>query len=191
MKKFEKMVSPAACLPLENIDTDQIIPARYLKTIEKTGLGEHLFHDWRYDADGQPREGFLLNDPSLNDARLLITGKNFGCGSSREHAVWALMDYGIDAVIAPGFADIFHKNSLRNGLLPITVDAPTHEACLEAAATGANFTVDLETNTVTTDSLTFGFNIDPFARKCLLQGMDDLEYILQHEGDIAAFEARN
>ena len=190
MKKFETLVSLAACLPLENIDTDQIIPARYLRTTNKEGLGDHLFHDWRYDAEGQPRVGFLLNEPGANDARLLITGKNFGCGSSREHAVWALMDHGINIVIAPGFADIFHKNSLRNGLLPITVDAPTHEACLKAAATGTNFTVDLESNTVTADSLSFSFSIDPFARNCLLQGIDDLEFILQHESEIKAFEEK-
>ncbi len=191
MKKFEKFVSHAACLPLKDIDTDQIIPARYLRTTNKEGLGDHLFHDWRYDGQGQPREGFLLNNPDANDARLLITGMNFGCGSSREHAVWALMDHGIYALIAPGFADIFHKNSLRNGLLPITVDAQTHESCLKAAASGTNFTVDLRSNTVTADSLTFSFEIDPFARNCLLQGIDDLEFILQHEDDIAAFEARN
>ena len=190
MKKFEQMVSPAACLPLEDIDTDQIIPARYLRTTNKEGLGDHLFHDWRYDADGRPREGFLLNEPGAKDARLLITGKNFGCGSSREHAVWALMDHGINAVIAPGFADIFHKNSLRNGLLPITVDGQTHEACLKAAAQGAHFTVDLESNTVTAGSLSFSFNIDPFARNCLLQGIDDLEFILQHESEIKAFEEK-
>jgi len=190
MKKFKKFVSPAACLPLEDVDTDQIIPARYLKTTNKAGLGDHLFHDWRYDADGQPRENFILNDPGAKDARLLITGKNFGCGSSREHAVWALMDHGINTVIAPGFADIFHKNSLRNGLLPITVDVPTYEACLKSGATGAHFTVDLENNTVTADSLSFGFNIDAFARNCLLQGIDDLEFILQHEADIAEFEAK-
>jgi len=190
MKKFETLVSPAACLPLEDIDTDQIIPARYLKTTNKAGLGNHLFHDWRYDADGEPREGFVLNDSRAHHARLLITGKNFGCGSSREHAVWALRDHGIDAVIAPGFADIFHKNSLRNGLLPITVNASTHEACLKAAAIGADFTVDLLNNTVTTDSLSFSFDIDPFARNCLLQGIDDLEFILQHEDEITAFEAK-
>jgi len=190
MKKFETLVSLAACLPLEDIDTDQIIPARYLRTTNKEGLGDHLFHDWRYDAEGQPRVGFLLNEPGANDARLLITGKNFGCGSSREHAVWALMDHGISAVIAPEFADIFHKNSLRNGLLPITVDAPTHEACLKAAATGAHFTVDLESNTVTADSISFSFSIDPFARNCLLKGIDDLEFILQHESEIKAFEEK-
>jgi len=190
MKKFEKFVSPAACLPLEDIDTDQIIPARYLRTTEKTGLGAHLFHDWRYDEAGQLKEGFLLNDPGLNHARLLITGKNFGCGSSREHAVWALMDHGIYAVISPGFSDIFHKNSLRNGLLPITVDVPRYEACLKAGARRAEFTVNLENNTVTADSLSFSFKIDPFARNCLLQGIDDLEFILRHEDDIAAFEAK-
>ena len=190
MKKFEKFVSHAACLPMEDIDTDPIIPARYLRTTNKEGLGDHLFHDWRYDSEGQPKEGFILNDPGANDARLLITGKNFGCGSSREHAVWALMDHGIHTVLAPGFADIFHKNSLRNGLLPISLDAPESEACLKAGSSGANFTVDLESNTVTTDSLSFTFNIDPFARNCLLQGIDDLEFILKHEDDIAAFEAK-
>ncbi len=188
MKKFEKVVSSAVCLPLEDIDTDQIIPARYLRTIDKAGLGDHLFHDWRYDTDGRPREGFVLNDPGSKASQLLIVGKNFGCGSSREHAVWALMDHGISAVIAPGFADIFHKNSLRNGLLPITVDAPSHEACLQAADAGAEFVIDLDSNSVTAGSLSFGFNIDSFARNCLLQGIDDLEFILQHEAEIAAYE---
>ncbi len=190
MKKFEKVISHAVCLPLEDIDTDQIIPARYLRTTEKTGLGEHLFHDWRYAADGQPEKGFVLNEAGAKDASLLITGKNFGCGSSREHAVWAIMDHGIEAIIAPEFADIFHKNSLRNGLLPITVDQPTLDACLKAAEAGTSFTVDLESNTVTADSLSFSFKVDPFARNCLLGGIDDLEFILKHEDEIAAFEAK-
>jgi 3-isopropylmalate/(R)-2-methylmalate dehydratase small subunit len=188
MKKFETLVSRAVCLPLEDIDTDQIIPARYLRTVEKTGLGEHLFHDWRYDGNGRPRPDFVLNRPEAQGARLLIAGKNFGCGSSREHAVWALMDHGIEAVIAPSFADIFHKNSLRNGLLPIRVDPHTLEACLETGATGARFTIDLQAGTVSANSLSFDFTIDPFARNCLLAGIDDLEYILQNEGSIAAFE---
>ena len=189
MKKFEKVTSRAACLPLEDVDTDQIIPARYLRTTVKAGLGEHLFHDWRYTADGQPKEGFVLNEPGARNARLLIAGKNFGCGSSREHAVWAIMDHGIEAIIAPEFADIFHKNSLRNGLLPIVVDQPTLRDCLKAAESGLEFTVDLESDTVTADSLSFSFKIDPFARNCLLEGIDDLEYILKHETEITAFEA--
>ncbi len=191
MKKFEKVISHAVCLPLEDIDTDQIIPARYLRTTEKTGLGEHLFHDWRYTANGQPKKGFVLNETGAKDASLLITGKNFGCGSSREHAVWAIMDHGIEAVIAPEFADIFHKNSLKNGLLPITVDQSTLDACLKAAEAGASFTVDLESNTVSADSLSFSFEVDPFARNCLLEGIDDLEFILKHEDEIAAFEANH
>ena len=189
MHKFEMIITQAACLPLEDIDTDQIIPARFLKTVDKTGLGRHLFHDWRYDAEGVPRPDFVLNKPETQGARLLIAGRNFGCGSSREHAVWALMDQGIAAVIAPSFADIFDKNSLRNGLLAIKVDPATLDTCLNAAGNGAQFTVDLRNNTVRTDSFSFQFEIDAFARDCLLEGVDDLGHILKNEDAIARFEA--
>ena len=157
--------------------------------MERTGLGRHLFHDWRYESDGTPRPEFPLNRPEAAGARLLLAGRNFGCGSSREHAVWAIMDHGFDAVLAPSFADIFYKNALRNGLLPVRADVETHAACLEEAAAGAMFTVDLENNVVETSALSFGFATDPFARNCLLEGLDELSYILRHDEAIAAFEA--
>ena len=188
MRKFETLVSTASCLDRDDVDTDQIIPARFLRTIERTGLGEHLFEDWRYEDDGNPKANFVLNQPEALESHILIGGRNFGCGSSREHAVWSLLDFGFWVVVAPSFADIFMKNSLRNGLLPITVDARNHAACLNAAEAGADFTVDLEARTVSADGVSFGFEVDPFARTCLLEGVDDLEYILRHADQIAAFE---
>lgn len=191
MEKFETLISRAVCLPRNDVDTDQIIPARFLRTTERTGLGKHLFQDWRYDSAAQPRAEFVLNKPEHADAQVLVAGRNFGCGSSREHAVWAILDHGIRAVISPSFADIFMKNSLRNGLLPVTVDDATYEECLRVAETRVQFTIDLEAQQVTaSEDLAFSFEIDPFARTCLLQGIDDLEYILKHEDRIAAFEAR-
>ena len=189
MKRFQAVVTRATAVPFDDIDTDQIIPARYLRTVERTGLGRHLFHDWRYEGSGEARPEFPLNQPEAEGARLLIAGRNFGCGSSREHAVWAIMDHGFDAVLAPSFADIFQKNALRNGLLPIRADGETHAACLVEAAAGATFTIDLENNVVRTASRTIPFRIDAFARNCLLEGLDELSYILRHEGAIAAFEA--
>ena len=191
MRKFERLVSTASRLDLDDIDTDQIIPARFLRTTERSGLGGHLFEDWRYDADGNPRSEFVLNQTEANEAHILIGGRNFGCGSSREHAVWSLMDFGIQVVIALSFADIFRKNSLRNGLLPITVDTNNHSACLKAVEAGANFIIDLETRTVNAVGVSFQFDIDPFAQTCLLEGVDDLEYILKHEEQIATFEKQH
>ena len=189
MKRFRTFSTRAVAVPFDDVDTDQIIPARYLRTVERTGLGRHLFHDWRYEADGTPRPEFPLNRPEAAGARLLLAGRNFGCGSSREHAVWAIMDHGFDAVLAPSFADIFRKNALRNGLLPIGVDPETHAACLEEAAGGTSFAVDLEANVVSTPSREIPFRIDAFARNCLLEGLDELSYILRHDEAIAAFEA--
>ncbi len=191
MKKFEILVSSASCLDRDDIDTDQIIPARFLRTTERTGLGKHLFEDWRYEGSGNPKPDFVLNREGAADAHVLIGGRNFGCGSSREHAVWSLMDFGVWVVIAQSFADIFKKNSLRNGLLPIPVDAANHTACLEAAQAGAKFRIDLQARTVTAGGLSFGFHVDPFARTCLLNGVDDLEYILKHEDRIAEFEKQH
>jgi len=191
MKRFRTVATRAVAIAFDDIDTDQIIPARYLTTVDRTGLGRHLFHDWRYERGGEPRPEFALNRPEAEGARLLIAGRNFGCGSSREHAVWALMDHGFDAVIAPSFADIFRKNALRNGLLPIRVDGEAYTACLEEAAAGATFTVDLENDIVTTPARTIAFRTDPFARSCLLEGLDELSYILRHDEAISAFEASN
>jgi 3-isopropylmalate/(R)-2-methylmalate dehydratase small subunit len=190
MKKFETLVAKAVILDRDDVDTDQIIPARFLRTTERTGLGQHLFEDWRYSSDGRPREDFVLNAPGAGEAKILIAGRNFGCGSSREHAVWAIQDFGIRVVISTSFADIFAKNALRNGLLPVTADPENHRMCLEAARRGASLKVDLADQRLDVEGAgSFDFQVDPFARTCLLDGVDDLEYILKHEKDIAAFEA--
>jgi 3-isopropylmalate/(R)-2-methylmalate dehydratase small subunit len=188
VRNFETIESHAAVLDRDDIDTDQIIPARFLKTTERTGLGAHLFADWRYDGEGHPRGNFVLNSPDTAGARILIGGRNFGCGSSREHAVWALGDSGFSVVIAEGFADIFRKNSLRNGLLTIAVDPETHRSCIESASRGAVFRIDLENCRVAVGGTEFSFEVDPFARLCMLNGVDELEYILGHEEQIREFE---
>jgi 3-isopropylmalate/(R)-2-methylmalate dehydratase small subunit len=191
MKKFEFLESRVAVLSRDDIDTDQIIPARFLRTTERSGLGTHLFEDWRYQPDGEARGEFVLNRPESAGVGILLAGRNFGCGSSREHAVWALLDFGIRAVIAEGFADIFRKNALRNGLLPVSVDADTHRRCLEVAQKGEPFHLDLERRTASAGAeLSFSFDVDPFARVCMLDGVDDLEYILRHTDAIASFESR-
>jgi 3-isopropylmalate/(R)-2-methylmalate dehydratase small subunit len=190
LRKFETLISRASPLDRDDVDTDQIIPARFLRTIGRTGLGVHLFEDWRRDPSGNLKSEFVLNKKGAGQRQILIAGRNFGCGSSREHAVWSLIDFGIVAVIATSFGDIFRKNSLRNGLLPIEASRTDQKACLDAVAHhDAEFTVDLENQTVTAENVAFDFQIDPFARTCLLEGIDDLEYILKHEKEIAAFEA--
>lgn len=190
MRKFATVDTVVAVLNRDDIDTDQIIPARFLKTTKRTGLGDHLFEDWRFGADRQPREDFVLNTPAASGAQVLLGGRNFGCGSSREHAVWALLDFGIRAVIAEGFADIFRKNSLRNGLLAISVDADTHRRVLPPALRGERFRIDLASQTVTPgQEAPFAFEVDPFSRVCMLDGVDELEYILRHNEHIQAFEA--
>jgi 3-isopropylmalate/(R)-2-methylmalate dehydratase small subunit len=181
-----------AALPIDNIDTDQIIPARFLKTISKAGLGDQLFYDWRYDANGQPNPEFLLNRPEGRQAQILLAGDNFGCGSSREHAPWALTQYGFRAVISTSFADIFRSNALKNSLLPIAIPPPAHKQLFAAltANPAATVTVDLARQTLTMpDGAAVSFPVDEFARHCLLEGVDELGYILQQEAAIAAFEA--
>ncbi len=178
-------------LPIDNIDTDQIIPARFLKTIVREGLGASLFADWRYDASDQPRPGFILNQPRSRGATILLAGDNFGCGSSREHAPWALLDFGFKAVISTSFADIFCSNCLKNGLLPVAVDQATHAALLAAvtADAGAQAGVDLERQELRLPGGgTARFTIDLFSKRCLMAGVDQLGYILDHEANIAAFE---
>ncbi|MGH9808957.1 MAG: 3-isopropylmalate dehydratase small subunit, partial [Terriglobia bacterium] len=176
-------------IPIDNIDTDQIIPARYLKSISKEGLGEGLFRDWRYLSDGTPRPDFPLNKPEAKGAEILIAGDNFGCGSSREHAPWALTQAGFKAVISTSFADIFKGNALKNGLLPIVVPADAHKELLNAP--GATVKVDLASQSITLPSgRTAEFPIDPFAKECLLHGVDELGYMLKQEPAIAAFEAK-
>ncbi len=192
MEPFTPFTSRVVLLPAENVDTDQIIPARFLKTTDTAGLGANLFADWRYDADGRPRSDFVLNRPESRGAALLLAGDNFGCGSSREHAPWALLGNGFRAVISTSFADIFRNNSLKNGLLPIVVDAATHERlfALAAAQPEGEYRVDLAAQTVTLpDGTAFDFQIDPFARTCLLQGVDELGYLLGHVPAIEQYEA--
>jgi 3-isopropylmalate/(R)-2-methylmalate dehydratase small subunit len=178
-------------MPQRNIDTDQIIPARFLKTISKEGLGDNLFCDWRYDAQGKPKPDFILNQPRAQGAQVLLAGDNFGCGSSREHAPWALTQFGFRALISTSFADIFRANALKNGLLPVIVPADVHAELLEAIAADENAQVkiDLPNQTLTTPGgRQVQFPVDSFAKHCLLEGVDELGYTLQHEAEIAAFE---
>lgn len=189
MNKFTPFESKFVVLPIDNVDTDQIIPARFLKTISKEGLGDQLFNDWRYDAAGNPKPDFVLNTPEAKQARILVAGDNFGCGSSREHAPWALTQFGFRAVISTSFADIFKQNSLKNSLLPIVVPHGVH-AWLFANANAA-LKVDLASQTLTLpDGRGVEFPIDSFSKHCLLEGVDELGYILQQEPAIAAFEAQ-
>ena len=189
MEPFKTLTSKTVVLPVENVDTDQIIPARFLKATSKVGLGSKLFADWRFAADGAPKADFVLNQPAAAGAAVLVAGDNFGCGSSREHAPWALYDYGFRAIISTSIADIFRNNSLKNGLIPIVVDAATHAKLL--AAPGAEVKVSVADQTLTlADGTTAKFPIDPFARYCLLNGVDELEFLVSQEAAIAAFEAK-
>ena len=193
MEKFKPFTSRLAALAIDNIDTDQIIPARFLKTTSKAGLGDELFFDWRYDAKGNPKADFILNQPEGQAAQVLLAGDNFGCGSSREHAPWALLQYGFQAVISTSFADIFRGNALKNSLLPIVVPYEAHKALFEAISKdpAASVTVDLATQTLTLpDGSTVTFPIDQFAKHCMLEGIDELGYILHQEPAIAAYEAK-
>jgi 3-isopropylmalate/(R)-2-methylmalate dehydratase small subunit len=190
MKPFARLESRLVPLPIDNVDTDQIIPARFLKTISKDGLGSQLFCDWRYDAEGRPKPDFILNQPRVQGAEILLAGDNFGCGSSREHAPWALTQFGFRAVISTSFADIFKQNSLKNSLLPVVVPREVH-AELFALPPEATVAIDLESQTLALpDGRKVEFPIDPFAKHCLLNGIDELGYVRQQEDAIAAFEAR-
>jgi 3-isopropylmalate/(R)-2-methylmalate dehydratase small subunit len=189
IQAIKTVTSRTVVLPIENVDTDQIIPARFLKATSKNGLGKSLFCDWRFGADGQPKPEFVLNRPEAQGAHILVAGDNFGCGSSREHAPWALLDYGFRAVVSTSIADIFRNNALKNGLLPIVVDRDAHAKLL--AAPGALVTISLEDQTLTLPGGgTVAFPIDHFARYCLMNGLDELGFLLQQEEAIAAFEAR-
>jgi len=191
--KFPNLKSRLVPLPQRNIDTDQIIPARFLKTISKEGLGDNLFCDWRYDAQGKPKPDFILNQPRAAGAQVLLAGDNFGCGSSREHAPWALTQFGFRALISTSFADIFRANSLKNGLLPVIVPADVHAALFKAVAANpdALVQIDLPAQTLTTpDGRTVEFPVDSFAKHCLLEGVDEIGYTLQHQPEILAFESR-
>jgi 3-isopropylmalate/(R)-2-methylmalate dehydratase small subunit len=188
--KFEKIESKTVVLPIENVDTDQIIPARFLKSISKEGMGDNLFCDWRYNPDGSPKPDFPLNKPEAKGAQILVAGDNFGCGSSREHAPWALTQYGIRAVISTSFADIFKGNSLKNGLLPIVVPPDVHAELLKSP--GMVLKIDLAAQTVTLpDGRAVQFPIDSFAKQCMLDGVDELGYMLQQDPAIRAFETNH
>ncbi|MGA8028988.1 MAG: 3-isopropylmalate dehydratase small subunit [Bryobacteraceae bacterium] len=192
MEKFIAFTSRVAPLPIDNIDTDQIIPARFLKTISKAGLGDELFFDWRYDAEGKPKPDFILNRPEGRAAHVLLAGDNFGCGSSREHAPWALLQYGFRAVISTSFADIFRGNSLKNSLLPIAIPHDPHKALFRALErdAAATVTVDLvQQKLMLPDGTSVAFPIDEFAKHCMVEGVDELGYILKQETAIAGYEA--
>ena len=187
IKTFRSKLVP---LPAPNVDTDQIIPARYLKVTDKSQLGQGLFADWRY-RNGQPVQDFVLNKPEMQGRQVLLAGDNFGCGSSREHAPWALVDYGFRAIISTSFADIFRNNSLKNGLLPVVVGSEVHQALFDTLSLDpeAEVIVDLEAQTLTLpDGQAVNFQIDPFARTCLLQGVDELGYLLNLDDRITEFE---
>ncbi len=193
MAQFTTLQSRVVVLPSNDVETDQIIPARFLKVTNKAGLGDNLFSDWRYNADGSPKPDFVLNKPESKGCAILLAGDNFGCGSSREHAPWALTGFGFRAVISTSFADIFRSNSLKNGLLPIIVDAKNHQdlfEMLEEIPT-AELSVDLATQTLSMpDGRQVTFPIDGFAKACLLNGVDELGYIAGFEKEIAAYESR-
>jgi 3-isopropylmalate/(R)-2-methylmalate dehydratase small subunit len=190
MEPIKTFTSKTVLLPIENVDTDQIIPARFLKVTSKVGIGKHLFADWRYDAAGNPKPEFALNKPEAQGASILVAGRNIGCGSSREHAAWALMDFGIQAVISTEFADIFRTNSLKNGLVPVLVDEKTHAWLMENPQ--AEVSVDVEHSTLALpDGTTATFPLEGFARYCLLNGVDELGYLLSKNAEIAAYEQRH
>jgi len=193
IEKFNKIISPAVPLPIENVDTDQIIPARFLKAVERKGFGDNLFRDWRYKKDGTPNPDFVLNNPKYTGS-ILVAGKNFGSGSSREHAAWSVYDYGFRVVVSSFFADIFKNNVLNNGLLPIQV---SEDFLAEMFGTieensSASFEVDLENQIIcnVSRSTEFGFEINPYKKECLLQGYDDIDYLLSLKKEIEAFETK-
>lgn len=191
--QFSKLSARVVPLPRNDVDTDQIIPARFLKVTDKVGLGQKLFSDWRYLEDGSPNPAFVLNQPNMQGAKILLAGDNFGCGSSREHAPWALCDWGFRAVISTSFADIFRNNSLKNGLLPVVVDEKTHKKLFETveANSQAELEIDLEKQTLTSpDGSKVTFPVDSFAKHCLLAGVDELGYILSFDQKIKHYEER-
>lgn len=193
MEKFTTLTGIAAPMPLVNIDTDMIIPKQFLKTIQRSGLGVNLFDEMRYTLDGKEIPDFVLNQPAYRKAEVIVAGDNFGCGSSREHAPWALLDFGIRCVISTSFADIFYNNCFKNGILPIVMPQEVVDVLMADAKKGANarMTVDLEAQTVTTsDGQSFGFTLDPFRKHCLMNGLDDIGLTLEKASSIDAFEAK-
>ena len=194
MDKFEKMTGVAAPMPLINIDTDMIIPKRFLKTIKRSGLGVNLFDEQRYLDDGSENPDFVLNQPAYREAKILVAGDNFGCGSSREHAPWAIADFGIRCIVSTSFADIFYNNCFKNGILPIVLPQEEVDKLMDDANRGANavLTVDLEAQTITgPDGGEIAFEVDPFRKHCLLNGLDDIGLTMEKEASISDFEARH
>ncbi len=193
MEKFKQLTAVAAPLPLINVDTDMIIPKQFLKTIKREGLGVNLFDEMRYDDQGEEVADFVLNRPAYRDARILITGENFGCGSSREHAPWAIKDFGIRCIIAPSYADIFFNNCFKNGILPVVLPQDQVDLLMEDARKGANarMTVDLEAQQITASTgEVIAFDIDPFRKHCLLEGLDDIGLTMEKAAAIDSFESR-
>ena len=191
MEAFTVLKSPYTVLPVNDIDTDQIIPARFLKVTDKNGLGDNVFCDWRYNADGSPKDDFVLNQPQAQQTQILVTGDNFGCGSSREHAPWALAGFGFRAVISTSFADIFRNNALKNGLLPVIVDEEIQQALFDAAENdfGDELIIDLASQNLTLpDGRTTEFPIDMFSKNCLLEGVDQLGYLQKHQSAVDDYE---
>ncbi|MFW6289867.1 MAG: 3-isopropylmalate dehydratase small subunit [Mariniphaga sp.] len=190
--KFSKIISPAVPLPVENVDTDQIIPARYLKAVERKGFGDNLFRDWRYNKDGTPKTDFPLNNPSYS-GKILVAGKNFGSGSSREHAIWAIYDYGFRVVVSSFFADIFRNNALNNGLLPVIVSPEFLEKIFQTIEDNqaAQFETDLENQsfTILATGESENFEINPYKKHCLKNGLDDIDYLVDMKEEVSAFEA--
>jgi 3-isopropylmalate/(R)-2-methylmalate dehydratase small subunit len=185
MKPFEKIKSIAIPLDKVNVDTDQIVPKQFLKLIQKTGFGQYLFYDWRYEGEGVPRKDFIFNDARYKNSKILIARDNFGCGSSREHAVWALDDYGLKAIISTSFADIFYNNCFKNGILPIRVSGETLQKLF---LTKSEIEVDLERQTIKVDNISVSFVIEPHWKKILLEGLDDIAMTLQNESKITKYE---
>ncbi len=193
MEPFVKIKGLVATLDRVNVDTDQIIPKQFLKRIERTGYGQFLFYDWRLNEDGSPKPDFELNAPQFKGASILLTRDNFGCGSSREHAPWALLDYGFRSILAPSFADIFYNNCFKNGMLPVRLPQDQISELFEWVGTnsGAQLTVDLESQTLSGDSMEYPFEVDPFRRDCLLKGLNDIDLTLQYEEQIREYESKN
>lgn len=193
MQKFTTLTAVAAPMPLINIDTDMIIPKQFLRTIKRTGLGKNLFNDMRYDEGGNELPDFVLNKPAYRKAHILVAGENFGCGSSREHAPWALLDFGIRCVIASSYADIFYNNCFKNGILPVVLPQADVDIIMKRAEDFPSepITVDLENQKVTAGNHVVRFDIDPFRKHCLLGGLDDIGLTLQNEGEIASYEQSN
>lgn len=188
MEKFKTIKSIAIPFDKVNVDTDQIIPKQFLKLVQKTGFGQYLFYDWRFEKDGKPRADFVLNNPKYRGSRILLTRDNFGCGSSREHAAWALLDYGLTVIIAPSFADIFYNNCFKNGILPVKIDNKTLDMLFNNPS---EIEVDLEKQTIRTSDMTITFEIENHRKKTLLEGLDDITITLQYEDKIFQYEKKS